>query len=136
MDSGAAEGTALAENSRRARPPDAVSLVDGETLDALLERAHGEGVELLGPDGLLGQLTKAVLERALREELTCHLGYEKGDPAGAGSGNSRNGTAPKRIRTGIGSVDLDVPRDRNGDFEPQIVPKGRDCHFLCVRGVV
>ncbi len=136
MDSGAAEGTALAENSRRARPPDAVSLVDGETLDALLERAHGEGVELLGPDGLLGQLTKAVLERALREELTCHLGYEKGDPAGAGSGNSRNGTTPKRIRTGVGSVDLDVPRDRNGDFEPQIVPKGRDCHFLCVRGVV
>ena len=125
MDSGAAEGTTLAENSRRARPPDAVSLVDGETLDALLERAHGEGVELLGPDGLLGQLTKAVLERALGEELTGHLGYEKGDPAGSGSGNSRNGTTPKRIHTGIGPVDLDVPRDRNGDFEPRIVPKGR-----------
>ena len=75
----------MTENSRRARPRDAVSLVDGETLDALLERAHGEGVELLGPDGLLGQPAKAVLERALGEELTGHLGYEKGDPVGAGS---------------------------------------------------
>ena len=78
----------------------------------------------MGPDGLLGQVTKAVLERALDEELTVELGYEKGDPAGRGSGNSRNGTTPKRVHTEIGTLDLDIPRDRNGDFEPKIVPKG------------
>jgi transposase-like protein len=65
-----------------------------------------------------------VLERALDEELTFELGYERGDPAGRGSGNSRNGTTPKRVFTEIGPVDLDVPRDRNGSFEPIIVPKG------------
>ena len=100
-------------------------LVPEGALDAVMERVRVEGAELLGAGGLLGQLTKAVLERALAEELTDHLGYEKGDPAGAGSGNSRNGTTPKRVHTGAGSVDVDVPRDRNGDFEPRIVPKGR-----------
>ena len=58
------------------------------------------------------------------EELTDHLGYERGDPAGRGSGNSRNGTTPKRVLTTVGPVDLDVPRDRNSTFEPVIVPKG------------
>ena len=59
-------------------------------------------MELLGPDGLLSQITKAVLERALGEELTAHLGYEKHDPAGRGSGNSRNGSTPKQLLTDIG----------------------------------
>ena len=112
------------------RPVSADELVDGapliteELLDGLMTRVEEEGGDLLGPDGLLNQVTKAVLERALDEELSDHLGYEKGDPAGRGSGNSRNGVTPKRLHTEIGTIDLDVPRDRNGDFEPRIVPKG------------
>jgi len=75
-----------------------------------------------GADGLLTELTKMVLERALQTELTHHLGYEAGDPAGRGSGNSRNGTTPKTVTTVNGPVDIAVPRDRNGTFEPVIVP--------------
>ena len=100
-------------------------LVDEELADQLLGRAQAEGAELLGPDGLLSQVTKAVLERALAEEMTGHLGYEKHDPAGRGSGNSRNGTTAKTVLTDVGAVDLAVPRDRNGSFEPQIVRKGQ-----------
>jgi transposase-like protein len=100
-------------------------LIDEQLADDLLGKAQAEGVELLGPDGLLSQLTKAVLERALTEEMTGHLGYEKHDPAGRGSGNSRNGTSPKTVLTDIGAVDLAVPRDRNGTFEPQVVRKGQ-----------
>src|SRR5215469_2636906 len=92
-------------------------VVDDELADQLLGKAQAEGVELLGPDGLLSQVTKAVLERALAEEMTAHLGYEKHDPAGRGSGNSRNGTTPKALLTDVGAVDLAVPRDRNGSFE-------------------
>ena len=107
--------------ARRAARP----LVDEELADQLLGRAQAQGVELLGPDGLLSQVTKAVLERALAEEMTGHLGYEKHDPAGRGSGNSRNGTTAKTVLTDVGAVDLAVPRDRNGTFEPQIVRKGQ-----------
>ena len=99
-------------------------LVPVEVLDGLMAHVEAEGVELLGPDGLLSQVTKAVLERVLDEELTDHLGYDKHDPVGRGSGNSRNGTSAKVLLTEAGAVDLDVPRDRNGDFEPRIVPKG------------
>jgi putative transposase len=100
-------------------------LVDEQLADELLARAQEQGAELLGPDGLLSQVTKAVLERALGEELTQHLGYEKHDPAGRGSGNSRNGSTPKRLLTEIGGIDLDVPRDRGGSFDPKIVRKGQ-----------
>jgi len=100
-------------------------LVDDELADQLLGKAQAEGVELPGPDGLLSQVTKAVLERALAEEMTSHLGYEKHDPAGRSSGNSRNGTTPKTVLTDIGAVDLAVPRDRDGSFEPRIVRKGQ-----------
>jgi putative transposase len=100
-------------------------LVNDELADELLAQAQAEGVELLGPDGLLSQVTKAVLERALAEEMTGHLGYEKHDVAGRGSGNSRNGTTGKTVLTDVGAVDLAVPRDRNGSFEPQIVRKGQ-----------
>src|SRR5213596_2120639 len=93
--------------------------------DQLLGKAQAEGADLLGPDGLLSQVTKAVLERALKEEMTGHLGYEKHDPAGRGSGNNRNGVTGKTVLTDIGAVDLAVPRDRNGSFEPQIVRKGQ-----------
>jgi len=100
-------------------------LIDDQLADELLGKAQAEGVELLGTDGLLSQVTKAVLERALAEEMTGHLGYEKHDPAGRGSGNNRNGTTGKTVLTDIGAVDLAVPRDRNGTFEPQIVRKGQ-----------
>jgi putative transposase len=95
-----------------------------ELLDELMRKVRTDGVELLGDGGLLSELTKKILERALDEELTDHVGYERGDPAGRGSGNSRNGTTPKRVLTEIGAVDLDVPRDRDSSFEPKIVPKG------------
>jgi putative transposase len=95
-----------------------------ELMDELMEKVRSDGVELLGDGGLVSELTKRILERAIAEELTDHVGYEIGDRAGHGSGNSRNGTTPKRVLTEIGAVDLDVPRDRDGSFEPKIVPKG------------
>ncbi len=113
-----------AVESQGLRGADGTPLVSEDVLDELMGRVQAEGAELLGPDGLLSQVTKAVLERALEEELTDELGYEKHDPAGRGSGNSRNGTTPKTLLTEIGAVDLAVPRDRNGSFEPRIVPKG------------
>jgi transposase-like protein len=125
-----AEGHAMTETAKVPRNaeggrPGRRPLVDDELADQLLGKAQAGGVELLGPDGLLSQLTKAVLERALAEEMTGHLGYDKHDPAGRGSGNSRNGTTPKTLLTDVGAVDLAVPRDRNGSFEPQIVRKGQ-----------
>ncbi len=90
----------------------------------LVRLAQELGLSLTGPDGLLKQLTKTVLETALNEEMTEHLGYEKHDPAGAGTGNIRNGTRAKTVLTDTtGPVELDVPRDRAATFEPQIVKK-------------
>ena len=106
-------------------PAPPAGVVDDQLADQLLARAEAEGVELLGPDGLLSQVTRAVLERALGEELAVHLGYDKHDPAGRGSGNSRNGSTPKRLLTEVGAVELAVPRDRNGSFDPKIVRKGQ-----------
>jgi transposase-like protein len=91
----------------------------------LLARAESEGVSLVGPGGLLAGLTKRLLEAALEGEMTGHVGYEPHDPAGHHSGNSRNGTRTKTVITDIGPIELDVPRDRNGTFEPVIVPKRR-----------
>jgi putative transposase len=101
----------------------AASGVDEQLVASLVERARGEGLSLTGPDGLLGQLTKRVLESALDGELTDHLGYEPHDPAGRNGGNSRNGTRSKTVLTDIGPVQVDVPRDRDASFEPQIVRK-------------
>jgi putative transposase len=117
--------TSMVARKRDDGPPSRPPLVDEELADQLLGKAQAEGVELLGPDGLLSQVTKAVLERALAEEMTGHLGYEKHDPAGRGSGNSRNGSTPKTLLTDVGAVDLAVPRDRAGSFEPKIVRKGQ-----------
>jgi putative transposase len=89
----------------------------------LVERARAEGVDLVGPGGLLTDLTRTVLETALDAELTEHLGYDKHDPAGRNRANSRNGHRSKTVLTGLGSVDIDVPRDREGTFEPVIVRK-------------
>jgi len=94
-----------------------------ELAGELMARADADGVSLVGPGGLLAGLTKTVLESALEAEMTEHLGYEAHDPAGHHSGNSRNGTRTKTVLTDIGPVDLDVPRDRAGSFEPVIVPK-------------
>jgi len=104
--------------------PEEPQFLDSEQAGALIEQAREQGVELLGEGGLLEQMTKAVLERALAEELTDHLGYEVGDRAGNGSGNSRNGYMPKKLLTEAGTLDLDVPRDRAGSHEPKIVPRG------------
>jgi putative transposase len=95
-----------------------------ELLDELL-KDYQKPEDLLGQDGLLQQLTKALVERALNGELTHHLGYEKHDAAGDNSGNSRNGTTPKTLRGKRGQVQLDVPRDRDASFEPQLVKKGQ-----------
>ena len=92
--------------------------------EELVRRAREQGLSLTGPDGLLKQLTKTVLETALNGELTEHLGYDKHDPAGAGTGNVRNGTRSKTVLTeATGQVAIEVPRDRDGTFEPQIVKK-------------
>jgi putative transposase len=93
-----------------------------EVLDELI-RDYKKPEDLIGETGLLKQLTKALLERAMSAELTQHLGYEKHDPAGYNSGNSRNGTTPKTIQGDFGAMAIETPRDRNGSFEPQILPK-------------
>lgn len=80
-------------------------------------------MDLIGPNGLLNQLTKNVLETALDAEMTEHLGYDKHDPAGRGSGNSRNGMRSKTVLTEIGPVEIEVLRDTNASFDPQIVKK-------------
>jgi transposase-like protein len=88
-----------------------------------MERAKAEGVSLVGPGGLLSGLTKTVLESALEAELTEDLGYEPHEEVGRNSGNSRNGTRSKTVLTEVGPVEIDVPRDRNGTFEPKLVRK-------------
>jgi len=95
-----------------------------DLLDQLLAN-YSKPEDLTGEDGLFKQLKKALIERALGAELTEHLGYEKGDPAGRGSGNSRNGTSSKTLLTEDGEVEISVPRDRAGSFEPQLVAKGQ-----------
>src|SRR3954463_7141755 len=92
--------------------------LSAESIDALIKDAKSSGTPLDGIDGLLNQMTKAVIERALQAELTDHLGYDAGDPAGRGSGNSRNGKSSKPVATVNGPVELAVPGDRNGSFEP------------------
>ncbi len=91
-------------------------LIDDRLLDALLERSRDEagGLRLTGEGSMLGDLVKAVLERALEAELTAHLGYARHDPAGHNSGNSRNGTISKKVQTGIGPVPVEVPGTGRG----------------------
>jgi putative transposase len=98
--------------------------IRSELLDELL-KDYKKPDDLLGQDGLLQQLTKALVERALDSELTHHLGYEKHDASGDNSGNSRNGTTPKTIKGKRGQVRIDVPRDRTSEFEPQLVKKNQ-----------
>jgi putative transposase len=98
--------------------------INNALLDQLLND-YQKPEDILGENGLLKQLTKAVLERAMQAELTHHLGYDKHSPAGNNSGNSRNGKSKKTLKGEFGNLPLEVPRDRNSTFEPQIVPKGQ-----------
>jgi putative transposase len=100
-------------------------LMDGRVLDELLERSKDEagGLRLTGQGSMLAELVAAVLERALQAELGVHLGYGKHDRAGDNSGNSRNGYIAKTVQTGVGPVPVQVPRDRNGSFDPVLLPK-------------
>src|SRR3954452_24173265 len=107
--------------ARKKRPePSAEAAAAAE----LVRLAKEQGLSLTGPDRLLKQLTKTVLETALNEEMTEHLGHEKHDPPAAGAGNIRNGTRAKTVLTEhSGPVEIDTPGDRAGTFEPQIVKK-------------
>jgi len=96
--------------------------IDNELIDDLL-KDYKKPEDLIGENGLLKQLTKRLLERAMAAELTEHVGYEKHDPAGNNSGNSRNGKSSKTLKGSFGRMPLEVPRDRNGTFEPQIIEK-------------
>jgi putative transposase len=100
-------------------------MAEKSKLDAALDEllAGKSTEEIVGPVGMLKQLTKALLERAMGAELDNHLGYEKHDSAGWGSGNSRNGTSRKTVQGDFGAVEIEVPRDRKGSFEPKILPK-------------
>jgi putative transposase len=104
-----------------ARRPDGEQISD-EVIDQLLAGARSEQ-EIAGPGGLLAQLTKRLVERAMEVELTDHLGYEPHTEPPGGVGNTRNGSSPKRLVTEQGEIDIDAPRDRNGTFEPKIVRK-------------
>lgn len=94
-----------------------------ELLDELMKN-YKKPEDLIGETGLLKQLTKALVERAMKAEMTAHLGYEKHEPAGKKSGNSRNGKSKKTIKGEFGNMEIAVPRDRNSTFEPVIIPKG------------
>lgn len=100
-------------------------LISDELVDQLMSRVDAEGLQLTGVGGLIPELIKAVLERGLQAELADHLGYEKGDPVGRNGLNSRNGATPKTVATEVGSVPLEIPRDRDGSFTPRLVPKGQ-----------
>jgi putative transposase len=114
--------TATLDGVTRKKP---VESAEQQAAAELVRMAKEQGLSLTGPEGLLKQLTKTVLETALNEEMTEHLGHEKhGQPVEGGSGNIRNGSRAKTVLTeATGHVDIDVPRDRAGTFEPQIVKK-------------
>ena len=95
-----------------------------ELLDELLKE-YSSPDDMFGSDGILQQLTKALVERAMQSELSHHLGYEKNSADGKNSGNSRNGSFPKTIKGKRGQMQIDVPRDRKGDYQPQIIKKGQ-----------
>jgi putative transposase len=103
--------------------PMAAQIDQQKLAEELVAQAREEGVQLVGPGGLLTGLTKSVVETALEEELSDHLGYDKHDPSGRNGGNSRNGYRAKTVLTEIGPVEIEVPRDRDGSFEPAIVRK-------------
>lgn len=98
--------------------------IDLKLIDKLLA-GYQKPEDIIGENGLLKQLTKAVLERAMQAEMTDHLGYEKHDPVGYKTGNSRNGKSGKKLKGDFGEIELETPRDRKGTYEPKIVAKGQ-----------
>ena len=98
--------------------------IDEKLLDELLAN-YKTPEDIIGENGLLKQMTKALLERAMNAELSTHLGFGKHDPSGYNSGNSRNGVTKKKLKGDFGEIDLETPRDRAGTFVPQIVAKGQ-----------
>lgn len=101
-----------------------MAAIPQDLLDALM-KDYKNPEDLIGETGLLKQLTKQLLERAMQAEMTDHLGYEKHAPAGKKTDNSRNGSYKKRIKGEFGNLDVAVPRDRQSTFEPVILPKGQ-----------
>ena len=99
-------------------------MVEAGLFDDLMGRIDEGGLRLTGEGGFLPEMIKRVLERGLQNELTGHLGYDKHERTGGGGGNARNGSTPKTVRTEVGEVDVDTPRDRAGSFQPRLVPKG------------
>jgi transposase-like protein len=116
----AVDTAAVAKSDRAEQPTDGV---DAELIGRLVEQARAAGLQLTGDGGLLQQLTKRVLESALEGEITDHLGYDKGDAKAKAGANHRNGSRAKTVLTDVGPVEITVPRDREGSFEPQIVKK-------------
>jgi putative transposase len=108
------------ENAENPKPETGL---DEQLVAQLVNRGKASGLQLTGEGGVLAQLTKRLLESALEGEITDHLGYDKHDPAGRGTGNSRNGMRTKTVLTDVGPVEIDVPRDRDASFEPKIVAK-------------
>jgi putative transposase len=98
--------------------------IDAKLVDELL-KDYKSPEQIIGENGLLKQLTKSLLERAMQAEMTNHLGYAKHDPAGYKSGNTRNGTTRKKLKGDFGEIELETPRDRKGTFEPKMVAKGQ-----------
>src|SRR6202162_3497418 len=98
--------------------------IDNKLIDQLLSD-YKKPEDIIGKNGLLKELTKAILERALAAEMTDHLGYEKHDPAGHHRGNSRNGKSQKTLKGDFGQLELETPRDRKATFDPKIVAKGQ-----------
>ena len=134
MTEKATEGVELAGGSARLEtvtqpspPPDepaALNEQQREAIAQMVRQAKDAGVALTGPEGLLKTLTAQIVEAALDEEMSEHLGYHKHDPVGRGTGNSRNGTRSKTVVTdNVGAIQIEVPRDRNATFEPQLVKK-------------
>jgi transposase-like protein len=111
------------EHADEPKPGSGLGGLDERLVDQLVGQARAGGLQLTGEGGVLQQLTKRFLESALEGEITDHLGYDKHDPAGRGTGNSRNGARSKTVLTDIGEVEIAVPRDRDATFEPRIVAK-------------
>jgi transposase-like protein len=113
----------MSADSDDVRGESARPVIDESLIDRLMDQVDAEGLELLGPDGVLTELTSRVLSRGLEVEMAEHLGYEKGDPSGWGSGNNRNGSYEKSVQTDAGNVPVVMPRDRDSTFEPRLIPK-------------
>ncbi|HWO66441.1 MAG TPA: transposase, partial [Umezawaea sp.] len=111
------------EHAEDPKPESGLDDLDERLIDQLVGQPKAGGLKLTGEGGVLQQLTRRLLESALEGEITDHLGYDRHDPAGRGTGNSRNGTRSKTVLTDVGPVEIDVPRDRNAEFEPRIVTK-------------